>query len=175
MREGREALYTNLREGACVDVFAGHGVVGALGHVAVGVGPAVLQAVGAEAAALQKKRRKGGLGGRERKRQAAMEIYNDATKNEEAGERKSRREKKRKPKGPETPSVPTPKSTSKRQKERKKKRQKRREHITQRWQLSAQQPVKSGKACPHLGHASFISSCSLFRASSTRRCNSSIA
>ena len=128
MREGREALYTNLREGACVDVFAGHGVVGALGHVAVGVGPAVLQAVGAEAAALQKKRRKGGwAGGKgrggEREGQAAMEIYNDATKNEEAGERKSRREKKRKPKGPETPSVPTPKSTSKRQKERKKKRQ----------------------------------------------------
>ena len=57
-------LYTpNLRERACVDVFAGHGVVGALGHVAVGVGPAVLQAVGAEAAALQKKRRKGGWAG----------------------------------------------------------------------------------------------------------------
>ena len=61
-------LYTpNLRERACVDVFAGHGVVGALGHVAVGVGPAVLQAVGAEAAALADETEKRGGGGREGK------------------------------------------------------------------------------------------------------------
>ena len=52
----------DLWERPCVELFAGHGVVGAVRDVAVGVGPAVLQAICAEAAPLGRGRKRGKTG-----------------------------------------------------------------------------------------------------------------